>query len=42
MANKKQTSRRVGKIASAVLRKKRAGKKEKSLAGSALVQVRKP
>ena len=40
MANTKQTSRAVAKIASAILRDKRYSKKSKSVAGSALSQTK--
>ncbi len=38
MARNEKTSKRVGKIASELLRKKRTSKKAKSTAGSALTQ----
>lgn len=41
MANKKQTSPRVAKVASKVLRDGRSGKSSKTCAGSALSQTRK-
>ena len=41
MANKKQTSKRVATIASALLRNKKTPKKVKSVAASDLAQTRK-
>lgn len=38
--NKKQTSERVAKVASSVLRDKRSGSKAKTVAASALSQTR--
>lgn len=40
MANKKQTSKRVAKTASEILRGSNYGKKSKSVAGSALSQTK--
>jgi len=40
MANKKQTSTRVAKVAAAVLADPKSSKKDKELAGSALAQAR--
>lgn len=41
MPNKKQTSKRVAKMASKALRDKRTSKTTKSIAGSALAQTKK-
>lgn len=41
MPNRKQTSRKVAKIASKILRDKRFSKDSKSVAGSALAQTKK-